>query len=550
MAHGSGKKTPTGAVAKATKKPETPALTFAENERVLCYEPDFTKVRVIYDAKILKIDWVPVDGAQVQTQQEDSPQQQGPPSSKKAKRQTAKQPPQLRQRFLVHFQGWNDKWDRYVPQSYLLKDLPENRAKQQELLQQADELTKGKKKKKKRRPDDDLASECAGDTDSNHSRSAVPSPEPSRHRRVSGASVTTGRPGTPQQQLLTPQAALPATAVAPSPTPSAAQQTSHLQKSTRGKHLEGAGQILPGEIPIRLPEGLKQCLVQDFHNNNEELSQPKSLASHGKFLLPSSSGLSCVTVLEDYVRHYANAQLLAYEKQRSKNLYTAHKKETKLYFDKALDSISLAKEVAEGLRIMLDFYVEKHLLYDSERKSFHAATERATEMHETAVADNQTLNSRERRKSQKSSTDTSATSGGPSVSFASGSNFGGTASTAGDPTGQAFPESSKDSVVSGNSSIQLPSLLTPPGSTPTTPQSLKVLRSVHDWKLFPEDRRQSHEFAHLPSFLCSPVYILRLFVKMPEILFKMNAPTRNCKLIVKYMDSVLEYLDSNLDLFA
>ena len=69
-------------------------------------------------------------------------------------------------------------------------------------------------------------------------------------------------------------------------------------------------------------------------------------------------------------------------------------------------SISLAKEVAEGLRIMLDFYVEKHLLYDSERKSFHAATERATEMHESAVADNQTLNSRERRKSQKSSTDT------------------------------------------------------------------------------------------------------------------------------------------------
>ena len=37
---------------------------------------------------------------------------------------------------------------------------------------------------------------------------------------------------------------------------------------------------------------------------------------------------------------------------------------------------------------------------------------------------------------------------------------------------------------------------------------------------------------------------------MPEILFKMNTPTRNCKLIVKYMDSVLEYLDSNLDLFA
>ena len=39
----------------------------------------------------------------------------------------------------------------------------------------------------------------------------------------------------------------------------------------------------------------------------------------------SGQGLNVATVLEDYVRHYANAQLLAYEKQMRKNLYTAHR---------------------------------------------------------------------------------------------------------------------------------------------------------------------------------------------------------------------------------
>ena len=73
---------------------------------------------------------------------------------------------------------------------------------------------------------------------------------------------------------------------------------------------------------------------------------------------------------------------------------------------------------------------------------------------------------------------------------------------------------------------------------------------MHDWKLLPEDRLASQEFSHLPSVLCGPVYLLRLFVKLPEILYKMNMPTKNSKLIVKYMDSVLEYLDAHTDLFA
>lgn len=60
---------------------------FCENERVLCYEPDLTKARVIYDAKILKII-------------EDEPQHPEGGSARKAAMEEAK----MRQ-FLVHFQG-------------------------------------------------------------------------------------------------------------------------------------------------------------------------------------------------------------------------------------------------------------------------------------------------------------------------------------------------------------------------------------------------------------------------------------------------------------
>ena len=146
------------------------------------------------------------------------------------------------------------------------------------------------------------------------------------------------------------------------------------------------------------------------------------------------------------------------------------RKETKLHFDKAIDSISLAKEVAEGLRIMMDFYLEKHLLYDSERKAFEAATVKAREMAASSSAEDSPSKSlRERRKSGRSTSE-----GGQPTAATAGSAV--TAHATAPPGGDlhALPESSKDSVMSGNSSVQLPSLLTPPGSTPNTPQSIQV----------------------------------------------------------------------------
>ena len=81
---------------------------FNVGERVLCYEPDLTKARVVYDAKILKIE---------------CPETR----SRSAKNSS------VEFHYLVHFQGWSSTWDRYVTEEFLLKTTESNRVLQKKL---------------------------------------------------------------------------------------------------------------------------------------------------------------------------------------------------------------------------------------------------------------------------------------------------------------------------------------------------------------------------------------------------------------------------------
>ena len=86
---------------------------FNVGERVLCYEPDLTKARVVYDAKILKIE---------------CPETR----SRSAKNSS------VEFHYLVHFQGWSSTWDRYVTEEFLLKTTENNRALQKKLFREAE----------------------------------------------------------------------------------------------------------------------------------------------------------------------------------------------------------------------------------------------------------------------------------------------------------------------------------------------------------------------------------------------------------------------------
>ena len=89
---------------------------FSVNERVLCYEPDLTKARVMYDAKILKVEC--------------------PDMSKKKKAKEF--------HYLVHFQGWSSTWDRYVTEEFLLKVTSENKQLQKNLFKEAEQTIRGR----------------------------------------------------------------------------------------------------------------------------------------------------------------------------------------------------------------------------------------------------------------------------------------------------------------------------------------------------------------------------------------------------------------------
>ena len=115
--------------------------------------------------------------------------------------------------------------------------------------------------------------------------------------------------------------------------------------------------------PIKLSEDLKCIMEQEFYR----ITKRKVLQT-----LPANPNVA--SVLEDYVKHYAAIRLVNYEKQLSKTIYTASRK-TDLsgeLFNKVVDSINMAKEIADSLRIMFDFNLKSVLLYGShgERKQY------------------------------------------------------------------------------------------------------------------------------------------------------------------------------------
>ena len=93
------------------------------------------------------------------------------------------------------------------------------------------------------------------------------------------------------------------------------------------------------------------------------------------------------------------------------------------------------------------------------------------------------------------------------------------------------------------------------------------MRSLHEWRLVPPKLTNSSSLSNetqitngscqqhtnaeiIPSSIYGPVHLLRLFVKMPEIIGRMQMPQKTSKLVMKYLDSLLEYLESQPNLFT
>lgn len=123
---------------------------FSEGERVLCYEPDPTKAKVLYDSKVCLIKFLTLSAYKiiyklgvimiladnVYLRNENIKLYylifqvlEVIESKDKRGRRTVE--------YLIHFQGWNSSWDRCVSEDFVLKDTEENRQLQRDLAEKS-----------------------------------------------------------------------------------------------------------------------------------------------------------------------------------------------------------------------------------------------------------------------------------------------------------------------------------------------------------------------------------------------------------------------------
>ncbi|PSN39620.1 hypothetical protein C0J52_13803 [Blattella germanica] len=292
---------------------------FSEGEKVLCYEPDPTKAKVLYDSKLMN-------------------------QQKPFCQELSKQSPHILQvlevivnkdqrgrkavEYLIHFQGWNSSWDRCVSEDYVLKDTEENRQLQQDLANKAqlhlgaylyrserkkrhrklsEKINESLEQKKRRRGGGDRSSE---DGSSNHSqRDAEESEEP--------------------EEMTSSEA-------------------------------ESSGEAEEERVPLELSDTLKRVLEEDH-----------DLVTKKNKILKLPADPNVVTILEGYVKNCAVNQLCGIgEKPARRFRYNHYQSNKGRDIDRTCRSLNICKEVVDGVRIYFDFTLSDLLLYNQEREQY------------------------------------------------------------------------------------------------------------------------------------------------------------------------------------
>ena len=238
----------------------------------------------------------------------------------------------------------------------LLKDTEEGRAHQQELLEESERIQNKSKKKKSadRRLSDKTRLSCDSNEDS---------------------SVTGGEGSVIEEEddeiefnLKVKKAVSEEdldTITEPSNSPHKLNLLDELQnmKTEPVEMYDEPEDVCTDILPLTLPDGLKKKLEQDHSLINARRKLTK---------LPAKPNVA--NILELFVRHYATQKLATVEKQLSKSHYSQFakinsEKEAEKY-EEAVNHINICKEVAEGVRIIIDFHLGNILLYRKEEEHF------------------------------------------------------------------------------------------------------------------------------------------------------------------------------------
>ncbi|CAH2223134.1 male-specific lethal 3 homolog [Pelobates cultripes] len=484
---------------------------FHKGEKVLCFEPDPTKAKVLYDAKVVDI-----------IVSKDDKGRKNP-------------------EYLIHFNGWNRSWDRWAAEDHVLRDTDENRRLQRKLARKAVARMrrKGRKKRRCRLPGVDSVlktlptNEKEDNDDNTLSSSSEDSDEGTDEEIKSEESDFEEKAEMKEEQDI------------------------HSKRDMEEKN-----------IVIEIPDVLKKKLEEDCYYINKRKRLVK---------LPCQTNI--ITILESYVKHFAiNAAFSANE--RFRHHQTSSNVNMNLHYVPPEKNVELCKEMVDGLRITFDFTLPLILLYPYEQAQFKKVTSTKffLPIKETTCFGNR--NQDEVSPSPPllnpptpQSTDSQQTTGEPatpkrrrtesdlllslrrSTRHSTSCDRMSESSASPQPkrrhpdTPTSMPKlflhlEKKTPVHSGSSS---PITLTPSKEGSSVLSGFEgrrnnELNEVLSWKLMPENYPQSDQ-PPPPSYIYGSQHLLRLFVKLPEIMGRMSFAEKNLKALLKHFELFLSRID-------
>ncbi|XP_053423458.1 male-specific lethal 3 homolog [Nycticebus coucang] len=320
-------------------------------------------------------------------------------------------------------------------------------------------------------------------------------------------------------------------------------------------------------ITIEIPEVLKQQLENDYCYINRRKRLVK---------LPCQTNI--IRILESYVKDFAiNATFSVSERPRHHHVMPHAS--TKLHYIPAEKNVDLCKEMMDGLRIIFDYTLPLILLYPYEQTQYkkvmwskcflpikgstinttrsqeklspsppllNPSLLQSTESQQT-TREPATPRSRkaepEALQSLRRSTRHTANCDKPSESSALPQPMRGQQDT---PTGMPslFLHLKKKTSVHSRSSSPTPLSPSKEGSAVFAGfegRRTDEINEVLSWKLVPDNYPPGDQ-PPPPSYIYGAQHLLRLFVKLPEILGKMSFPEKNLRALLKHFDLFLTFL--------
>ena len=406
---------------------------------------------------------------------------------------------------------------RFVTKDFLLRDTSETRNLQKRLFEAAEESLKPstKKKKKKKVPSGTASSESGdpceeaeGQTKTSSSSSLnedLDKDIKSDLKATSKATISSSSPTSRQG----------------SDVPSSVEVKKKLTTPTNAKeNLEFNDDDEEDDelVPISLSDKLKRYLEHD-HGQAMKKNNRRVMTSHSTF----PAEISSVSVLEAFFRFYSITKLTKHERMYGKppfNHYRRDLSKAKVELEKIHNGINVCKEVIEGLRVMLDFYTEKILLYDAAER---LSLKRALSKNYSPAQMEKMLDSKWIPVLNNVNKETKPANSGSGKRYHRGTSE------------EPFRGTSHCSSNSGRSTPTLSNAF----STAFSSSSVELPPDIDNWRLF----EGANLTTPVASLICSPIFILRLFVKLPEILGKMNMPEKRVKMLLKYFEELLQFLE-------